>query len=321
MSFDWDSEYVYYRPEEGIGYHRLDLSPSLIMPIPLGPLVEGTFIGGLRETAYRIETVAAPATSWDAADNKNRNSLNFAANIATILARDFHITDEQLITHTFRPNLRYSYLEHSDQSELPNLDNGDRLEDNNGFTVELNNYFRSNRFVNGQGSYRQIGYLKLIQSYDLSEARRDLTIPGDKRRPLSDLALDLEISPLDRLYLRYQTALNVYGGGISRYKLQGLYSNDRKDNFSIDYDYVKGTTRNINLSSRLRLTDNLSVGFSTTRSLLEDHTSDETASLHYYSQCWEMELASVNDSEDRRVILTFSLTGIGKTLEVGKSGV
>jgi LPS-assembly protein len=321
LSFGWNSEYVYYRPEEGIGYQRLDLRPSLIAPTPFGPMVEGTVITGFRETAYRVETVNTPADTWDSATATNRNSWDFTTNIATTLARGFQLNEANLLTHTFRPNLRYSFLEHSEQSELPNLDNVDRLGEDNSLTAELNNYFRSEKISQDQPAGRQIGYLKLSQSYDITEARRDLADPDDKRRPFSDLDLDLELSPLNRLFFRYQTALNVYGNGISRYKLEGRYSNNHKDSLIIDYNYVKGTARNLSLSSRFRLIANLSAGYSTTRSLLTDHTTDETVSLIFTSQCWEMELASSRDSEDRRLMLTFSLTGIGKAFGTGKSGV
>ncbi|MDF1577840.1 MAG: LPS assembly protein LptD [Desulfobulbales bacterium] len=320
LSFSWNSEYVHYRPEEGIGYQRLDLQPGLVMPIPLGPLIEGSIIGGFRETAYRIENVNLPAAG-NSAFTRNRNSLDFTTNIATVLSRDFSINNEQRLTHAFRPNLRYSYQENGDQSDLPGLDNVDRLKDDNRLTVELNNYFRTGKSGPPSLPDRQIGHLKLSQSYDLAEARRDPAAPDDKRRPFSDLALDLEISPLNRLFFRYQTALTVYGNGISRYKLESRYSNSRQDSLVIDYDYVKGAARNLNLSSRLRLTADLSAAYSTTRSLLLDHTTGETVSLIFTSQCWEMELASIKDSEDRRVMLTFSLTGIGKAFEARKSGV
>jgi LPS-assembly protein len=315
LSFGWDSEYVHYRPEEGIGYQRLNLSPRLIMPMPFGPLIEGTIIGGFRETVYQVETIGTP----NSANAQNRNTWDFATNIATLLARDFTITAERKLTHTFRPNLRYNYRVNSNQNDLPDLDGFDRLADDNSLTLELNNYFRSDKVGSQGSSPRQVGYLKLKQSYNLEEARRDLTGPGDKQRPLSDLAMDLEISPLTNMFLRYQTALNVYGQGVNRYNLQSRYSNARHDKLTIDYDYVKSEARNLNISSQLHLTAKLSARYSTTRSLLDNHTTTESIGLLYNSQCWGVELTGSKDSEDQRLMLTFSLTGIGKALELRKS--
>ncbi|MCK4839374.1 MAG: LPS-assembly protein LptD, partial [Desulfobulbaceae bacterium] len=321
LSFGWESEYVYYRPEEGIGYQRLDLLPRLILPMPLGPMLEGTIAGGFRETVYRVETIGTPASGWNSANAQNRNTFDFTTNIAALLARAFPITAERRLTHTFRPNLRYNYRTSGDQSTLPDLDGFDRLADDNSLTLELNNYFRSGKAGPQILPTRQLGYLKLKQSYSLEEARRDLTVPGDKRRPFSDLALDLEISPLADLFLRYQTALDVYGQGVSRYNLQSRYHNNRQDKLTIDYDYVKGGASNLNISSQLQLTGKLSARYNTTRSLQDNHTTAESLGLLYNSQCWGVELTGSRDSEDRRLMLTFSLTGIGKALELRKSEV
>ena len=319
FSFDWSSGYVQYRPQEGIGYQRLDLAPHLVMPLPFGPLVEGTIAGGLSETMYRIETVGNPINGWDSTTTQNRNSWDLSANIAAVLARDFTLKAEQQLTHTFRPNLSYNYRESRDQSELPNFDSFDRLIDNNILTAELNNYFQSNQIIGQKFMTRQLGYLKFNQSYDLGESNRTLTGPNDKRRPFSNLALDLEISPLDRLFLRYQTTLSVYGQGINSYHLQSRYSNSRQDNLTINYDYLKGSTRNMIISSKLKLTAKLVANYSTTRSLFDNHATDESIGLQYNSQCWGVELSNTRNSEDRRLMLTFSLTGIGESLAVSQS--
>jgi LPS-assembly protein len=321
VSFDWDSEYVYYHPEDGGGYQRLDLLPKVILPMPFGSRAEGAVAAGFRETFYLLETVDSTAGGWDSPGAKNRNTLDFASNIATTLARDFNIGDSRRLTHSFRPNLRYNYQASGDQSDLPNLDGIDRLADDNSLTLELNNYFRSGGVGPASPPPRQLGYVKLKQSYNLKEARRNLTAAGDQRRPFSDLALDLEIAPRPKLYLRYRTALSLYGQGISRYHLQSRYSNSRRDNLTLDYDYVKGGARSLSIASQLRLTAHFRASFSTTRSLLDNHATSEVIGLLYTAQCWGVELTSSRDSEDRRLMLTFSLTGIGKALEMDKSGV
>jgi LPS-assembly protein len=321
LGFDWDSEYVYYHPEAGNSYQRLALLPKVILPMPFGPRLEGAVAAGFRETFYLLETIDSSAGGWDSPATKNRNTLDFASNIATTLARDFNIGDSRRLTHSFRPNLRYNYLASGDQQDLPNLDGLDRLADDNSLTVELNNYFRAGKVGPDGPPDRQLGFCKLHQSYDLKEARRNLTAPDDQRRPFSDLTMDLEIAPRPKLFLRYQTALSLYGNGISRYHLQSRYSNSRRDNLIMDYNYVKGKARSLSITSQLQLTAQLRASFSTTRSLLANHATAEVIGLLYNAQCWGVELTSSRDSEDRRLMLTFSLIGIGKAVEVGKSGV
>lgn len=321
LSVGLDSEYVHYRPEEGLGYQRLDLLPRLVMPLPLGPLVEGTVIGGFRETAYQVETPGTSGSSWNYARTQNRNTWDLSTNVAAVLARDFALGGDQTVTHTFRPNLRYNYRASGGQNELPDLDGFDRLTDTNSLTVELNNYFRSSKSGGPGLPARQLGYLKLIQAYNLKEARRELTAPDDKRRPYADLAADLEISPLSGLFLRYQTALNLYGQGVSHYNLQSRYTSHRRDNLTIDYDYVKGETSNVNIATTLHLTTALSGRYSTTRSLLDKHATSESVGLLYNAQCWGVELSSTRDSENRTLLLTFSLTGIGDTPGIRQSKI
>lgn len=319
VSFGLETEYVYYRPEEGIGYQRIDLLPRLVVPIPLGRRVEGTMTGGLRETFYRVENVGQPPVAWTLDNTPARSSRLFSANLATSLARDFSTGNSNYLTHTFRPNLRYDYDDNDNQLPLPDLDGADRLIDKNILTLELNNYFKTIGGNTAAPTSRQTGHLKLSQSYDLDEERRLLAGPGDQHRPFSDLALDVEFRPTDDLTLRYKTDLNVYGEGVTAYELRGRYSNSRDDLLQVDYSYRKGISADLNVSAVMRLTTKFSTSYKTTRSLYNNHKTSESLGLIYSPQCWSVELTGSEDSENRRLMLTFSLTGIGETLAMSHS--
>ena len=60
LALAWDTEYLNYYRDQGIGYQRLDLYPRLIAPLPLGRFLEGTVGGGLRETIYRVRNQGEP---------------------------------------------------------------------------------------------------------------------------------------------------------------------------------------------------------------------------------------------------------------------
>lgn len=325
LSFAWDSEYLHYYRAEGVSYHRLDLSPRLLTPLPLGRFLEGTVAGGMRETVYRIKTVGNPGDGgWGGPDNLQRTTWNFDTNLATIFSRDFQ-PDTALLkgfSHLFRPNLGYRYQESDDQERLPEFDGTDRLPDFSQIYWQLNNYFLAERRDRGDRAYAsQIGHFKIRQSFDLQEERRDLSSPADQRHPFSDLALDLELAPFPAASLRYQTALGMYGEGVRSYQLQGRYRNSGRDNLQFDYNYVRGSANDLSLSMQLGLTQKLAARYSTTLSLLEDHKTGESLSLLYTPQCWSMELTVTEDSNDRRLTLVFSLTGIGKALEIDQSGL
>jgi LPS-assembly protein len=311
LDFAWESEYVYYRPEEGIGYQRFDLAPRLIMTMPLWRTLEGSISGGARKTIYQVETVGSPLVGWDSATNQSRDSWDLSANIATILTRDFSIGSQRKLTHTFRPGLVYRFTESNEQSDLPDLDGSDRLTEGNTVTLELNNYFSSRDSDRSGLSSQQLGNFNLRLLYDIDEATRDLIGPGDRRQPFSGLVADLAIHPDDTLFLRYQTAINLYGDGITSYELKAHYLNNRHL-LDVNYSYVQGDRKDLVVSSRLQLSAKLAIGYSTTRSLLDDHKNSESLSLLFSPQCWGVELTASEDNEDQRLMLTVSLTGLGK---------
>lgn len=325
LSFAWDSEYLHYYRAEGVGYHRLELYPRLVAPLPLGRFLEGTVAGGMRETAYRIKTAANPADgAWEGPDNLQRTSWDFKANANTILSRDYQPGFRSLnkFSHLLRPDLGYRYQESDDQERLPKFDGTDRLAESSQLYWQLNNYFLAEGRDRADRPYaRQIGHFKLNQSFNLHEERRELSSPADHRRPFSDLSLDLELAPIPATSLRYQTALNMYGEGFTSYQVQGRYHNSRRDILQFDYNYLRGIANDLSLIMQLGLTQKFMARYSTTISLREDHKTSETVSLLYTPQCWSMEMTVAQDSNDRRLMLVFSLTGIGKALEIDQSGL
>ncbi len=316
VSFGLDSEYVNYYRKEGFGYHRLDMAPRLITSVPLGKHVEGTVSAGFHETLYQIETYGENgSSSWTSSNSSNRNAWEISANAATVLVRNFKPDLAKLkeLKHTFRPNLKYNYLYTGDQSKFPDLDSNDRLAPGNLLTWQLNNYFLISTIDDKDNNHsRNLGSVKLSQSFDLKESRRETTGTNDKRRPLSGLNLDIEAYPLANLYLRYYTTLDVYGNGVTAYTLTSHFNNSRSDSFSIDYNYQKGSARDLATTARIKLHHLLSARYSTSRSFLTDHKTNESIGLIYTPDCWTLAIDASQDSEDKRVMLTLSLTGIGK---------
>ncbi|MBU0483960.1 MAG: LPS assembly protein LptD [Proteobacteria bacterium] len=325
VSVDWDSEYVNYWRQDGLGYNRFDFHPRLVAPLPfLGRVVEGAFSGGLRETFYEVETYGDYGGDGlpVAGKSGNRTAWDATANIATSLSRDFAVDFAGIsgVSHTMRPNFKYSYLYAGNQDEWPDLDLVDRLVPENGLTYEFNNYFRVNGTTVGGESYdRNLGSLKIRQTFNFDEDRRTLTDSADQRRPLSDVSFDLELYPVASLYLRYQTALSVYGEGVSSYDLQARYANSRQDFLSLDYTYVPGQIRDLQVNLQVKLSEQLSVRYESVQSLLEDHTVTESVGLIYSPPCWAMEVEYSQDTDDRRLMVIFYLSGLGKALNVGTS--
>ena len=113
----------------------------------------------------------------------------------------------------------------------------------------------------------------------------------------------------------------MYGDGATAYLLQARYHKDQRHNLQFDYNYVRGTARDLTLNLQFPFTEELAGRYATTISLLENHKSYESLSLLYTPRCWALEATVATDSEDRRLMLVFTLSGIGKALEIDQSGL
>jgi hypothetical protein len=68
----------------------------------------------------------------------------------------------------------------------------------------------------------------------------------------------------------------------------------------------------------VRLTETLSANAYLVKSFTEDHTVESRVRLIYQPACWMMELETSRTADDQRVMLIFSLDGVGRALRVGR---
>jgi len=323
LSLSWDSGYVHYWREEGVGEQRFDLHPQLIAPLPLGQYIEGTVTSGLRETAYSIDANGPDAFDWQYDQEQNRTAWNIDANIGTTVARDFdmNIGSVSQLNHAIRPEIGYSYVTLDKEDQLPDIDEVDLLAPENLITYSLNNYFRVAGSKDDKEYDRYLGYLKIIQSYDIHEDRRDLAGPVDENHPFSDVILKLNLYPLPRWQTRYQTAYSVYGEGVTKYDLYTKYSSTRGDSVSLDYRYTAGSEVNqLNAEVITRLTDTWYLEADLKQSLDQNTITSASFGLTYHPQCWAVKFLVEKSSDDKRVAIMFSLVGLGQSLGIGFSG-
>lgn len=340
LSLAWDTEYVNYWRDRGVGAQRLDLHPQLITALPRGGWVEGRITGGLRETAYQMETYNG--ADWGHDKFQERTAFDFEGNMATLLMRDFDLAfgAVQWLEHTIRPNLKYEYLTRTE--ELPDIpagavkyfDSVDRLAMKNWLTYEWNNYFDIGGNENGENFWnRQLGYFKLLQTYNIREGRRELAGLDDKRREFSDLRFDLLFYPLEPLQVRYQTNVSMYGQGVTRYELLGRYSTPWKASFALDYRYLKhnsmaepyfyttsGESRHdLQATVTTPLTDTITAYGYINKSFSTDHTVESSLGFTYKPHCWMVEVETRRATGgEQSIMVIFSLDGIGRAFRWGK---
>ncbi len=301
-----ESDYVNYYRRQGRGYQRFSLSPTLVAALP-ARFLEGKASLGSVNRVYRVEAHGDGSVD---ASTEEANAAVFRANIASTWERDFLAGR---IQHSLRPNLVYTFVDPGHGADVPVIDADDHLAPANNITWELNNYFRSRMMsAGGTVTERLAARFKLSQAYDLIEARSD-PAPGSRRRPFGDLNFDLEFYPSDSFYFRYQSALNFYGDHITHSSVEGRYSRG-SNTASLNYTEARGSARDLTAAVRIAPMARISLAYEVTRSLLYDHLVRENVAVTYSPGCWGLTLEAVKDSEDRRVMLLLTLSGLGNGL-------
>ncbi len=336
LSATWESEYIDYWRDEGVGFQRADVHPRLIWSIPHG-IFEGNVSAGLRETVYQVDVNGDPARfQWNESPTQNRTVQDYGFTVASPWVRnyDLHIGPMRSLTHTTRPQVTYSYIPGVDQHTLPQIDGVDRIDAANQITYAWNNYFRATEATaDGKSAERELGRINLTQTYNILEDRRDLLTAGDERHPFSDMLLKLDLNPSARLHLAYDSAWSVYDRGNTYYQAQVDYAADPDNTLSTVYTYQQNPTvrepffftdtaaeseRKLTLGLRSRLTTSISLRATVDQRWLKgDNNIDESLELAYKPSCWGTALLFSKTDDDSRVALLFSLTGIGNLASLG----
>ncbi|MBU0946332.1 MAG: LPS assembly protein LptD [Proteobacteria bacterium] len=310
LTFDWDTNYVNYYREDGVGGHRFDIYPRLSMPLPLGPYLESRADAGLRDTFYKVQTYGDG--TWDQNDTPNRFLGDFHTEIGTTLLRNFDLAlgEATGIGHHFRPYIEYDYLSETDQEDLPDFDSVDLIEDINAITYGVDNFFNLFGKRGGSDTERDYGYLKVEQSYDLRSVSSD--------NPLTPVDIELGWNPLTNFNLIYKTEIDVYGEGVTLYGLESYYRNSRGDYLNFDYRYNReDTIHQLNVSARAQLFDTIFAKYAIEHSLSESTVIEQNISLLYQPACWSVELKSQYTPGDHNIMLVFNLANIGSPLGLG----
>ncbi len=304
LTMDWDTGYVNYYREEGVGGHRFDIYPRLSAPLPLGPYIESRAEAGVRDTFYSVQTYGDG--EWDQGDSPNRILADFHTEMGTTLLRNFSLDMGETagFSHSLRPYVEYDYLSDTNQDDLPIFDSIDRISDVNSISYGIDNFFD---IFGAKSSTREYGYFKIRQSYDLRSEYSD--------NPFSAVNIKLRWNPVKSARIIYKTDIDVYGEGFIRHSLESSYYNSRGDSISLDYRYDKlDDTDQINADIKARLFDTIFASYAIEHSLSQSEIIEQNISLMYQPACWSVELSSRYTPGDHTIMILFNLANIGNPL-------
>mgnify|MGYP002630405421 CR=1 FL=1 len=311
FTFGWNTNFVDYWREDGIGGQRFDIHPSISSPIPLGAYLESRAEVSLRDTFYIVQTYGDE--EWDHNKTQNRLYPEFEIDVATTLEKNYlaESGNKQSYAHQVRPYVKYGYLHDVDQENLPQFDDIDSIDSVNLITYGIDNYL--NKFIGKERSSNNLNNyleLKIEQAYDLDNKVTD--------QPFSDIYSDLKWTPFDNTSISYKNYFDMYDGKFNRHFFEGAYRNSRGDFLSIDYSFNDAENIDqINGVFIANIINGWSVGGEIKHSISYNQTDEARGSLTYMATCWSVKFESRYTPEDTTYLMTFTLANIGFPLGVG----
>lgn len=310
--FDLEGDHFWRRKGEKGG--RLTVRPALSTDLFSNALFAFVPEVGYRENLY--------STSSD--DFQHQGLFDLGAKASTLFSRVYQVDGQKVrrLRHSIEPELGYSFIPEVDQGDLPQFDALDHIGPESRVSYALTNRFTARlETESGEPVYHEYLYLRLSQSYDFRESRRNLAYPGDARRPFSPLLLEAVIRPSRSSYLDLDASYDTNSGEnrLVDYNLRGSLNDSAGNILTIDYrnrrgeiDYLAATLDTSLLKPvYLRLEERYD--FSAGKAL------ESVLGVEYRARCWSFFVTYRQRPNEQEVLFSFALTGIGRVADLGAS--
>lgn len=336
----------YFWREYGMNGGRIDMNPTVSMPINLGGV---TLMpqAGIRATSYMI------GSFQNASEDVNRDSMQgrllgqagisafsefykvFDMNSMPVASNETIGTSKWIsMKHSFIPRLEYNWVQNDpDQDDLPYFDSRDRITAQNDITFSLTNVFDRKAAVVSRGrndkpvvntSYLEFLRIRLEQGYDIDEARRTADIDEYESRPFSDTMGEVELTPLEWVSLRSRTWFSPYLLDVTENENVLKFFDDRLGSVLFGYDYLRSideykrqeedSMQVIRFGLKTRLPYGFEVGGDYRADLDNGKDLEKTVTVGWNHQCFALEFVASKTTVDERYSLNFNLFPMDKYL-------
>jgi LPS-assembly protein len=323
VNFEFTSTYDYFYRDVGQKGHFYELKPTLSLPINLGGYGQLTPIFSVWETLWRRED-QEPAPS-DKQGNRNLYVALLYAN--TEVSRVFNVGGKTVekIRHSIIPELTYAYVPNVNQTDLPNF--VAPVGQQQTLTYGLTNSFMARwKGRDGKKNYLEFLRLKLAQTFDIIESRRDVAATGSDRKPFGEVVMEVDFTPFRYLSFLARNRYDVNKTTWSQANYDLILSDARGDAAVLGYRYTQNSIEEINLYLKAVITKTLNLTYNQRRNQLLQKDFEKKLGVSYHKQCWNVELSfseklntTINqsgvstqgDQYDRTYMLTLYLYGLG----------
>jgi len=322
--FDLASEYTYFYSEDGPRNHRSDIYPRFYLPYSFGSYFTIEPSVGLRETVWYFDK---KEYSTSDKNTLTREMYDIKVDLLSEVYHVFNIEGKRVerIKHAVRPQIVYDYIPEKDQSELPSLDDIDRIARTNLITYSLTNTLTSKSKKNTKeikGSprdksvtdssyeppmydYNEFLRFKLQQSYDINKKKED------DPEPFSPIHGELEIYPMRYFSIKSDFDWSHYDRNFRSRNLSATLWDMRGDTMLVDYRYQRDVGETVYTSLGLKISERLSLRGEYERNIFDNKDLKYGVGFLYETQCWSFDFNLNKEENDLGFKFMIRLYGIG----------
>jgi LPS-assembly protein len=311
--YQFDSSYNFFWREEGQKGQRVDVFPTISLPLNYQGWLKFNTEAGLRSMVnYNLD--------HEKGLKEEGVFPTIQSELSTVFMRIYTPDNKWLkkLKHTIEPGILYEFEPSNDQSDFPDFDIPDKF-----YTRHNIGYYVKNRFTGlfagdtDELKEQEIGYFMIGQFYNINRPRGGLYLEGNPRKDYSDIFAEIRISILPLLYFKTKAAYNPYGNDLRYYNALINWSNRKGEYLEFEYRYARERFEIIDLRGKFRLSRLVLLYFDTKYDSHDHNEIDSEIGLDYSAQCWGAKIsvessgASGGASSDTSFNFSLYLKGLG----------
>ena len=300
-----ESSYIDFRRDQGTTGQRLMLRPTLGVHSFLFKGIEFDSEYSYRQRQY-FGVDPELATSSGSSTTRTR--------LSSSLTRVYG-GGERSWLHGIEPEINYNWNEENLAEELPDFDRYDRSAERNTLGYALVTRLTGKWLgTEGAETQREVVWLKLSQDYDLNAA--------EDVEPFTDLRVELITKPTAHSSLGLDLFYDMDLNRIPDFTVDGSLADGNGYSLGIGYHKHRpvtdvGKVDNLNFNFDIALLKPLYLHYEQRYDILESNLLEQVLSLDLRQQCWGLKTTMSEREEERSIMFTLTLSGIG---EIGHYG-
>lgn len=329
LYYEFTAVYDYFYRGQGQKGHFAEITPSFTLPFNISRYAKVIPKITFRETYWSRDDDQATG------DNKSgtRSVYDFSVAATSQVSRIFNVKVQnwEKIKHEIKPEITYAYTPNVPQTNIPDFlpavsptvtpvvaATTNAVMEQNALAWGLTNTFTAKQ-SEGKGAYSYLEFLriKLFQTYDINEAKKQVEGTGE-RRTLSDMGMEVDLRPHKYFSFAARNQYSVYRGWtVTNYDM--TISDWRGDSATFSYRYTLDSIEQIDAYLKAVITDKIAATFIMRRDQFNSRTVENTLGVLYHKQCWAVGVDFTKseslgiDSQmttDTRFVLKLSLAGL-----------